>query len=77
MPRSPGRARLIVANKNVPNMLGQITGILAAEKINIAEMLNKHRDQVAYNIIDTDSPVADDLISKIKGIDGVIMARVI
>ncbi len=77
MPRSPGRSRLLVANRNMPNMIGQITAILAAEKINISEMLNKHRDQLAYNIIDTDSEIADDLVGKIKAIDGVIMARVI
>ena len=67
--------RLIIANNNVPNMVGQITALLAEEEINIAEMINKNRGDLAYNIIDTDSELTDDLLTKIKKIDGVIMAR--
>lgn len=75
--RTPGSSRIIIANKNIPNMVGQITGILAEEKINIAEMLNKHRGDNAYNIIDTDSEIKEDLIEKIADIEGVIMVRVL
>lgn len=70
--------RLIVANKNVPNMVSQISSLLASEHINIANMLNKNKADIAYNIIDIDGEIsADDLTAKIKGIEGVIMVRVL
>ena len=71
------KARLVIANKNVPNMVGQITGVLAAEKINIADMINKHKGELAYNIIDVDGELPDGAVDKIRAIEGVIMARVI
>lgn len=69
--------RVLIANKNVPNMVGQITTILAAEKINISDMINKHRGELAYNIIDIDGTIDDCTIGLLKGIAGVIMVRVI
>ena len=69
--------RIIIANRNIPNMVGQITTLLASEKINIADMLNRHKGDFAYNIIDVDSGVDEGLIEKIKTIDGVVMARLI
>jgi D-3-phosphoglycerate dehydrogenase len=71
------RTRIVIANKNIPNMVGQITGVLAAEKINIADMLNKHKGELAYNIIDVDGDMPDGAVDKIRAIEGVIMARVI
>jgi D-3-phosphoglycerate dehydrogenase len=71
------RARVVIANRNIPNMVGQISGVLAAEKINIADMLNKHRGELAYNIIDADGEVPAGAVDKIRAIEGVIMARVI
>ena len=71
------KARVVIANKNVPNMVGQITGALAAEKINIADMINKHKGDLAYNIIDVDGELTDGAVDKIRAIEGVIMARVI
>jgi D-3-phosphoglycerate dehydrogenase len=73
--RSP--TRVVIANKNVPNMVGQITSLLAAEKINISDMLNKHKGDLAYNIIDIDGDLSDGAVEKIRAIEGVIMARVI
>ena len=73
----PSGHRIIIANKNVPNMVGQITSLLAAEKINIADMLNRHRGDYAFTIIDIDGTVDDTLVDKIKGIEGVIMVRLI
>ena len=70
-------ARLVIANRNIPNMVGQITSLLASEKINISEMLNRHKGDLAYNIIDIDGGVDDGVAGKIRGIEGVIMARVI
>ena len=69
-------ARLLVTNKNIPNIISQITTILAQAGINIDNMLNKNRGDVAYNIIDTNNEsLSDEIIGKIKAIDGVFMAR--
>lgn len=76
MPKNGG-SRLIIANKNIPKMVGQITSVLADESINISDMLNKHRDDLAYNIIDLDGKVAPAQIEKIKSIEGIIMVRLI
>jgi len=72
-----GPWRLVVANRNVPNMVGQITTILADADVNIADMLNRSRGDLAYNIIDTESVVSDEALEKIRGIQGVIMTRMI
>ncbi len=72
-----GRTRITVGNNNVPNMMGQITSVLAAEKINIADLLNKSKGDFAYNIIDVDGAVGDAVVKKLKEIAGVIMVRVI
>jgi D-3-phosphoglycerate dehydrogenase len=74
---STATTRLIIANRNMPNMVGQITTKLAKEKINIADMINKHKDMLAYNIIDIDSPIPVDLVEMIRQIDGIVMLRVI
>jgi D-3-phosphoglycerate dehydrogenase len=73
--RSP--YRLLVANRNVPNMVGQITTILAEGNINITDLINHHKDKYAYNIIDTESPIPDHLIQKIQAVEGIIRVRVI
>ncbi|MBN1524421.1 MAG: phosphoglycerate dehydrogenase [Spirochaetales bacterium] len=72
-----GTARLILANRNVPNMIGQITTVLADAKINISDMLNRHKNDVAYNIIDVEGIIPEKVIGQLKAIDGIIMARVI
>lgn len=72
-----GGYRLIIANKNVPKMVGNITSVLADEDINIADMMNKHRGEIAYNIIDIDGEISDGQVQKIREIEGVIMARLI
>ncbi len=72
-----GRARIVVANRNVPAMVGQITTVLANDKINIADMMNKSAGDVAYNIIDIDGEVAEAQVEKLRKIEGVIMARLI
>jgi len=69
-------ARLLVTNKNIPNIISQITTILAQEGINIDNMLNKNRGDVAYNIIDTNNKgLSDEIIGKIRSIEGVFMVR--
>ncbi len=69
------RKRITVANLNIPNMVGQITTLLADEKINIANLLNRHRDEVAYNIIEIDGDITNGLLDKLRAIEGVIMVR--
>ncbi len=69
-------ARLLVTNKNIPNIISQITTILAQEGINIDNMLNKNKGDIAYNIIDINNKsLSDEIVSKMKSIDGVYMAR--
>jgi D-3-phosphoglycerate dehydrogenase len=72
-----GRQRILIANKNIPRMVGQITSVLAQEGINIADMLNRSREDLAYNIIDIDNEIGDTSIKKISEIKGVLMVRVI
>ena len=69
--------RLLVMNKNIPNMVGQISAILAQENINIAEMLNKSRGDYAYNIIDISKPLSEEMQRKLYDIEGVIKVRMI
>jgi D-3-phosphoglycerate dehydrogenase len=72
-----GRTRIVVGNANVPNMVGQITTVLAAEKINIIDMMNKSAGELAYNIIDVDGEATEATVDKVRKIGGVIMARLI
>jgi D-3-phosphoglycerate dehydrogenase len=71
-------ARILVANKNVPNMVSQISAVLGANGLNIDSMLNKKRGEIAYNIIDVDKAVIDESIKeKLLAIDGIFMVRII
>jgi D-3-phosphoglycerate dehydrogenase len=75
LPRVPDTARLAITNRNVPNMVGQISSALAAERINIADLLNKSRGDYAYTLIDADGEVSGALLERIRGIDGVLSAH--
>jgi len=77
LPRLPGSHRLAIANANVPNMVGQISTALAAGRLNIADLLNKSRGEVAYTLIDTESPVTDEILARVRAIEGVLAARVV
>ena len=66
-----GIARLAFSNENVPNMLGQVLPILAAHEINVLDMLNRSRGSVAYTLLDVDTEVSEEIIKKIKAIDGI------
>src|SRR5438105_70218 len=76
LPRVPNTTRLSVANRNVPNMVGQISTCLAAHGINIADLLNKSRGEYAYTLIDADGGVGEELLARIGAIDGVLSARI-
>jgi D-3-phosphoglycerate dehydrogenase / 2-oxoglutarate reductase len=72
-----GAQRITIANKNVPNIIGQITSVLAQAGLNIADMLNKSKKDYAYNIIDIDGTVSADVLEKLKAVEGVIAVRLI
>jgi len=72
-----GTHRITVVNSNVPNMLGQISTALANGKLNIVDMLNKSRDELAYTVIDVEAEPQQTVIDEIKSIDGVLAVRVI
>jgi D-3-phosphoglycerate dehydrogenase / 2-oxoglutarate reductase len=75
--RVPDTTRLAIANRNVPNMVGQISTCLAQSRINIADLLNKSRGEYAYTLIDADSPISEELLMQIRAIDGVLSARIV
>ena len=67
--------RIAIVNRNVPKMLGHVLAEFADRDVNVIDMLNKSRDEVAYNLIDIDSEPGDELLEAIRGIDGVINIR--
>jgi D-3-phosphoglycerate dehydrogenase len=69
--------RVAIANANVPNMLGQISGTMAKAGLNIHNMVNKSRGEMAYTLVDVDSPVDDSLVRALAAIDGVLSVRAI
>jgi D-3-phosphoglycerate dehydrogenase len=69
--------RLLVANRNIPNMVGQITTILASASINITDLINHHRDGYAYNIIDVEQKIPESALEQLRQVDGVIRVRMI
>jgi D-3-phosphoglycerate dehydrogenase len=69
------RFRLAIANANVPNMLGQISTTMAQAGLNIHNMVNKSRGEMAYTLVDVDSPVGDAVMAGLKAIHGVLAVR--
>lgn len=67
--------RIGVFHQNVANMITQFTNILGSARINIAEMSNKSRSEVAYTVIDVDSPVSDEVVRSLQAVDGVYRVR--
>ncbi len=65
-------SRITIAHKNVPAMISQITTVFTNDNINIENMVNKSRGDLAYTMIDTHSSVTEQIISDIKNIEGVI-----
>ncbi len=76
MPRS-GDNRVCVIHKNIPNMITKITGIIADDNINIENLLNKSRGEIAYTMLDIDGADVEQLYEEINAIDGVIRVRII
>ncbi|MDB5914495.1 MAG: D-isomer specific 2-hydroxyacid dehydrogenase NAD-binding [Ramlibacter sp.] len=69
------RWRVAIANANVPNMLGQISTAMANAGLNIHNMVNKSRGDMAYTLVDVDSAVSDSVLDAIRAIDGVLVVR--
>ena len=77
LPLLPGKSRLCIANANVPNMVGQISTTLARHQLNIADLLNKSRGDIAYTLVDVDSTVSQAATDEIARIEGVLNVRLI
>jgi len=75
--RSPGTYRLTVANANVPNVLSQISSDLGKAGLNIIDMVNKSRGDLAYTVVDVDRPIPADVVQAIADSDGVLAVRTI
>ena len=67
--------RIAIANANVPNMLGQISTAMAHAGLNIHNMVNKSRGDMAYTLVDVDSPVKPEVLEALRAIDGVLSVR--
>ena len=76
LPRTEG-SRVTIVNSNVPDMIGQISSALANKSMNIIDMLNKSKGDIAYTIIDIDKPADDGLISDLESIEGILNVRAI
>lgn len=72
-----GKKRITIAHKNIPNMVGQITGLLANYQVNIADMLNRSKGAFAYTMIDLDETINGPVEQLLKDIEGVISVRII
>jgi len=67
--------RIVAINRNIPNMVGQITTLLAAEHVNIMDLINHHRGDYAYNIIDTEQKIPEITLRHIEEVEGIIRVR--
>lgn len=77
LPPCRGVCRICISNVNKPNMIGSFASVLAAEGINIPDMTNKSRGDIAYTLMDADQEVSEEIVAKLKAIDGVTAVRVI
>lgn len=72
-----GVSRVAVMHENIPNMIGQITGTLAGQGVNISDMTNKSRERYAYTLLDLDGKPEEETLKKLRQIKGVIRVRVV
>ncbi|MCM8594933.1 phosphoglycerate dehydrogenase [Accumulibacter sp.] len=75
--RSPGCTRITFSNDNVSGVLGKVLSVLADNQVNVVDMVNKSRGELAFNIVDVATPPADEVIDAIRAVDHVIRVRVI
>jgi D-3-phosphoglycerate dehydrogenase len=72
-----GGSRITFSNNNVPKVLGSVLSILADAEHNVVDMVNKSRNEIAYNIIDLQGELTGDIAEKIAAVDGVMRVRVL
>ncbi len=75
LPYRPGSHRVQIVNRNEPNMIRQLTVVVADAGINIADLVNRSRGELAYTVMDLGAPVGDDMLLRLGAIDGVIRIR--
>ena len=75
MPRSEGAHRIAIVNRNVPDMVAQISKILSKAELNIVDLLNKSRNAIAYSLIDVNTQVSDTVLAELVAIEGVLKVR--
>ena len=72
-----GGSRMTFTNSNVPKVLGQVLSVLADANLNVVDMVNKSRGEIAYNIIDIEGDIDEAVIGKVANVDGVMRVRLI
>ena len=72
-----GGSRITFTNKNVPKVLGQVLSLLADANLNVVDMVNKSRGEIAYNIIDVEGDIDGAVIDSVASVDGVMRVRLI
>jgi len=77
LPRREHTNRLAIANSNTPNMVGQISAVVAGAGLNIADLLNRSKGELAYTVIDVEGEVPAAVLDSIRAIDGVLSARLV
>lgn len=75
MARQEGTHRLVIVNRNVPNMVGQVSTIVARRGQNIANLLNKSRGELAVTLVDVEGGISAEVLEELRAIDGVMSAR--
>lgn len=75
MPPTADAHRIVVINRNVPNMVGQVTSALARHEHNIADLLNKSKGEIAVTLVDVDSTVDEAALDELRAIEGVLCVR--
>ena len=77
MERSQGTTRITFSNDNVPGVLGHVLSVLADNKVNVIDMVNKSRGELAFNLIDVQSRPGDDVVGALEAVANVIRVRLI
>ena len=77
MARQEGTHRFVIVNRNVPNMVGQVSTIVARRGQNIANLLNKSRGELAVTLVDVEGGISAEVLDELRAIDGVMSARCI
>ncbi|CAN5460179.1 hypothetical protein BH23ACT6_BH23ACT6_00760 [soil metagenome] len=77
LPRTAGATRFAILNRNVPNMVGQISQLLGESDLNIADLLNKSRGEYAYTLVDVEGEVTAEVVEAIAAIEGILRVRVL